>query len=140
MILRQKELFRNIVEEYIKTAQPVGSKSLVEKFHLDISSATVRNDMAELEDLGLIRQPHTSAGRVPTEDGYKYYVKNFVQLEKELDKKEREEMKKLRNEEIKGTENNIKKLAKVISQESGLGVFVGFNQNDVFYTGLSNLF
>lgn len=138
---RQKQLFKNIVEEYIKTAQPVGSKLVVDKFNLNVSSATVRNDMAELENLGLIRQPHTSAGRVPTEEGYKYYVKNFVKLEKELDKKNKQEIQvKVENNEECDFEKSIKKLARAIAEESNQGIIVGFPNRDVFYTGLSNLF
>jgi len=138
---RQKELLKNIVEEYVSTVTPVGSKLLVEKFHMDISPATVRNDMAELEDLGLIRQPHTSAGRIPTEDGYKYYVENFVKLEKELDEKDKQEIKIKVNKDNKNNfEEEVKSLAKVIAERSNQGIIVGFPNHDVYYTGLSNLF
>lgn len=136
MIPRQKELFKNIVEEYIKTAQPVGSKLIVDKFNLDISPATVRNDMRELEEQDLIVSPHTSAGRIPTEYGYRYYTKNYINLDTELNDKE---MEKLRNVEIKNIDD-IKNLAKVIAEKSGLGVFIGFAKNDIYYTGLSNIF
>ncbi|MFH1457503.1 MAG: DeoR family transcriptional regulator [Patescibacteria group bacterium] len=133
MIPRQKELFKNIVQEYVKTAQPVGSNLLVEKFKLDISPATVRNDMRELEEQNLIIAPHTSAGRVPTEYGYKYFVKNYIDLGAELNKKEAKEVQMV-------YKNEIKNLAKIISEKSGLGVFLGFAENDVYYTGLSNIF
>ncbi|TAK12780.1 MAG: heat-inducible transcription repressor HrcA [Anaerolineae bacterium] len=76
---RQKLLLGLIVQEYVETAQPVGSTRLVEKYKLDFSSATVRNEMAALEGAGLIRQPHTSAGRVPTEEGYRFFVGQMVQ-------------------------------------------------------------
>src|SRR3989338_5301557 len=75
---RQKELFHNIVLEHITTAKAIGSEFLVKKYNLEVSSATTRNDMAELEAEGLIYQPHTSAGRVPTERGYNYYVANYL--------------------------------------------------------------
>lgn len=141
MIPRQKQLFKNIIEEYVKTAQPVGSKLVVEKFQMDISPATVRNDMAELENLGLIRQPHTSAGRIPTEDGYKYYVENFVQLEKELDKKDKEEIQISVNQNSENDfDQEIKSLAKVIAEKSNSGIIVGLPNHKVYYTGLSNLF
>ncbi len=137
MIPRQKELFKNIVEEYIKTSQPVGSKLVVDKFHPDISSATVRNDMAELEEQGLINQPHTSAGRVPTEDGFRKYVAENVDQQKFLNKKEAEEIRK----NITGnTDREIKELAKNVAAKSKASVFVAFDSNDVYYTGLSNLF
>lgn len=71
---RKLDVLRAIVEDYVATHEPVGSKSLVERHHLAVSPATVRNDMAFLEDAGYIRQPHTSAGRVPTDKGYRLFV------------------------------------------------------------------
>jgi len=76
---RQKLLLSLIVHEHTRTAQPVGSKTLVEQFTLPISSATIRNDMTALTELGYLRQPHTSAGRVPTEEGYRFFVSNLAQ-------------------------------------------------------------
>lgn len=73
---RQEEILRDIVENYIKDFKPVSSKSLVDKF--GVSSATIRNDMAELEDLGFIEKEHTSSGRIPSEKGYKYYVDKLM--------------------------------------------------------------
>ena len=71
---RKLEVLRAIVEDYVETQEPVGSKSLVERHQLGVSPATVRNDMAVLEEEGYIRQPHTSAGRVPTDRGYRLFV------------------------------------------------------------------
>ncbi len=71
---RKLDVLRAIVEDYVATHEPVGSKSLVERHHLHVSPATVRNDMAFLEDSGYITQPHTSAGRVPTDKGYRLFV------------------------------------------------------------------
>ena len=73
---RQTELLKLIVEEYIKTVKPVSSKSLCDT--LDCSSATIRNEMSALEDLGLLEKTHTSSGRVPSEKGYRYYVDNIM--------------------------------------------------------------
>jgi heat-inducible transcriptional repressor len=73
---RQERLLALIVHEYVELANPVGSNHIVDKFNLGISSATVRNEMAALTEAGLLRQPHTSAGRVPTEKGYRYFVRN----------------------------------------------------------------
>ncbi len=73
---RQEELLKLIVEEYIKTVKPVSSKSLCDA--LDCSSATIRNEMGVLEDLGLLEKTHTSSGRVPSEKGYRYYVDNIM--------------------------------------------------------------
>lgn len=71
---RQKTILLLVIRDYIETAQPVGSQRLVEHFHLPMSSATVRNEMAALTEMGYLRQPHTSAGRVPTEEGYRLFV------------------------------------------------------------------
>jgi heat-inducible transcriptional repressor len=71
---RQKTLLMLVIRDYIETAQPVGSKALVERYHLDLSSATVRNELSALDEMGYLRQPHTSAGRVPTEEGYRFFV------------------------------------------------------------------
>ena len=75
---RQKTIIMLVVRDYIETAQPVGSMRLVENYHLDMSSATIRNEMAALTEMGFLRQPHTSAGRVPSEDGYRYFVSHMM--------------------------------------------------------------
>ncbi len=75
---RQKRILMLVVREHIETAQPVGSKRLVERYRLGVSPATVRNELAALTEMGYLRQPHTSAGRVPTEEGYRYFVGQLV--------------------------------------------------------------
>lgn len=76
---RQKYLLNLLVHEHIRTAAPVASQHLVEHYHLDMSSATVRNELVALTNMGYLRQPHTSAGRVPSEDGYRYFVGRLLQ-------------------------------------------------------------
>ena len=71
---RRSEVLRALVEEHIKTGSPVSSRAVLRRSHLDVSAATIRNDLAALEQEGLVQQPHTSAGRVPTVAGYRYYV------------------------------------------------------------------
>jgi heat-inducible transcriptional repressor len=75
---RQKLILALVIHTYIETAQPVGSKSIIERYKLDTSSATIRNDMVELTEAGYLRQPHPSAGRVPTEEGYRYFVRQLM--------------------------------------------------------------
>jgi heat-inducible transcriptional repressor len=77
---RKLEVLRAIVEDYVETQEPVGSKALVERHRLGVSSATVRNDMAVLEEEGYLRQPHTSAGRVPTDKGYRLFVDRLSRI------------------------------------------------------------
>jgi heat-inducible transcriptional repressor len=81
---RQRSVLRAVVEDYVTTALPVGSKSLVSRYRLGVSPATVRSAMAELEALGLLTHPHTSAGRVPSDLGYRLYVESLMR-EAELD-------------------------------------------------------
>ncbi|HEX5118217.1 MAG TPA: heat-inducible transcriptional repressor HrcA [Pseudonocardiaceae bacterium] len=77
---RRFEVLRAIVADYVSTQEPVGSKVLVERYNLGVSSATVRNDMAALEDEGYIAQPHTSAGRIPTDKGYRLFVDRLSEI------------------------------------------------------------
>mgnify|MGYP003295851579 CR=1 FL=1 len=82
---RQLIILKAIVEEYVATAEPVGSKYLLNKFGFNFSSATIRNDMAILEELGLLQKTHTSSGRVPSEEGYRVYVKEMLREREGLD-------------------------------------------------------
>jgi heat-inducible transcriptional repressor len=75
---RQKLILTLVVHEYARTADPVGSKTLVDQYKLDMSSATIRNEMGMLTEQGYLRQPYTSAGRVPTEEGYRYFVERLL--------------------------------------------------------------
>jgi heat-inducible transcriptional repressor len=76
---RQRAILRGVVEEYVASREPVGSRTLVERIGLDVSPSTVRGELAELERQGLLTHPHTSAGRVPTEQGYRYYADRLLE-------------------------------------------------------------
>jgi heat-inducible transcriptional repressor len=78
---RQKQILQAIVDEYIKFAEPIGSRSISKIGDIPYSSATIRNEMADLEEMGYLEQPHTSAGRIPTNKGYRYYVDNLIELQ-----------------------------------------------------------
>ena len=135
---RKKFILETIIKEYLKTATPVSSGILVEKYKLDISPATVRNEMMELEDEGYIHQPHTSAGRVPTESAYDLFLLEFKEAKKkkELKETETEILEKL----FRHDESAFRQTAKMIAEMSGGAVFWAFHKNDLYYTGLSNLF
>jgi len=77
---RKKRIFEAIVRDYLHTAEPVGSRTIWRTYMPDLSPATIRNEMADLEAMGLIVQPHTSAGRVPTDLGYRYYVDHLMKI------------------------------------------------------------
>src|SRR5947199_9805851 len=76
---RQREILRRVVEEYVSTGQPVGSKTLVERSAMSVSSSTVRSELAALEERGLLTHPHTSAGRIPTETGYRVFADEMLE-------------------------------------------------------------
>ena len=76
---RKIEIFSSIVKEFINTAEPVGSKTLIEKYNINYSSATIRNEMSELEKMGLLEKTHTSSGRVPSSKGYRFYVEHLME-------------------------------------------------------------
>lgn len=138
---RKSSLLSKIIEEYIATAKPVSSKMLVEKYALDRSSATIRNDMQDLEELGFIAQPHTSAGRIPTEQGYRYYIANFLNRQQVLQDQFRDALDQLatvaNNVE---PERFVKILAKGIAELTTETVLVGFSPENFYYTGISNMF
>ena len=75
---RKEKILEAVVLDYIETAEPVGSRTISKKYDLGVSSATIRNEMADLEEMGLIVQPHTSAGRIPTDTGYRLYVDRLM--------------------------------------------------------------
>lgn len=135
---RKKRLLEIIIKEYLKTASPVPSGLLVEKYKLDISPATVRNEMMELENEGYIYQPHTSAGRIPTEAAYKLFSTDLENSKKRKNLKESEYQ--LLEKTFKRDEAAFRQTAKAIAELSDATVFWAFNKNDLYYTGLSNLF
>ena len=78
---RKQRILRAIVDDYISTAEPIGSRTIAKKYSLGISPATIRNEMADLETLGYIKHLHTSSGRIPSSKGYRFYVDDLLTLE-----------------------------------------------------------
>ena len=79
---RKKRILRAIIESYIQSAEPVGSKAIAASIDMEVSSATIRNEMADLEAMGLLEKPHTSAGRIPSPKGYRLYVNELMEEHK----------------------------------------------------------
>jgi len=133
---RQKQLLCLIINDYVNTAEPVGSSSLVNKYKLKMSSATIRSEMNELEKRGYLVKPHTSAGRMPSEKAYDWFVEKHLEYAKSirLEKVIEQLMKKAVYEQA------VKNVAKLLAQLSGQAVIVGFKFNHAYCTGLSNLF
>lgn len=92
MTERKKKILSAVVEQYVKTGEPIGSKLLMEILPFSVSSATIRNEMSDLAAMGYLTQPHTSAGRVPTQEGYRYYIDNLMD-EKEPDEDEKRQIR-----------------------------------------------
>jgi len=115
---RRDEILKLIVEYYIKTAQPVGSKTLLEVYDLAVSSATIRNEMNMLEKEGLLEKPHTSAGRVPSKAGFQYYADNL--RSGGVDEKTKNALANILSERTKSVEEVMKESCEILSQMTNL--------------------
>lgn len=135
---RKQDVLKVIVETFVHTNQPVGSLQIAEQLPYEISSATVRNDMSEMTELGLLGQPHTSAGRVPTELGYRHYVKMLSQDRKQLSNQQREAVDR-QFKQIDNFEARYKLAAKVLADISGSIGFVMDDSQRVYISGLANI-
>lgn len=135
---RKAILLKLTVRRFIKTAEPVGSAWLADESGLDVSSATIRNELSALEEAGYLLQPHTSAGRAPSEKGYRYYVTNFLE-KKAPSEAARKTLEEAVTESHDAAER-LRRAAKAVAELAHESVLVGFGPRDVYYTGLSNLF
>ena len=115
---RKKQVLHAIVDDYVSTNDPVGSKALIERHNFKVSSATLRNDMAELEKLGYIEKPHTSAGRIPSDRGYREYVDSLMTVEK-LSDEEQEAIKSHIDSSIDEVTDLIKNATQTLSETTG---------------------
>ena len=116
---RKKKVLRSIVDLYIRTAEPVGSKAIAELPDMNYSSATIRNEMAELTTLGYLEQPHTSAGRVPSAAGYRLYVDELM-LDYRLSMDETHSINAAIEEKMQRVDRMVEKVAKLVSQATDL--------------------
>ena len=124
---RKLKILQVIIDDFIRTAQPVGSRTLAKKYGLGISSATIRNEMADLEDLGLLTQPHTSAGRVPSEEGYRLYVDTIMQ-NKKLDIQQKDLIRKLLLHRVIEIDDVIEQTTSIMAEMTGLVSLVSLPQ------------
>lgn len=140
MNVRQKKILESIIEEYTRTAVPIGSKVLVGKYGVDASSATVRSEMVSLENDGYLYQPHISAGRIPTDKGYRYFVEKLMK-DKDLTKREQNKMQEeLLKLKVKNT-RMTRTTAKLLSGLSGnLAVSGSLDNNEFADFGMKELF
>jgi len=133
---RQEYILKMVIDHFIETAEPVGSTFLVEQKGLEVSGATVRNEMRELEILGYLTHRHTSAGRIPTEMGYQYYVAHLME-ESVIDENLKEVVQNILKTNQIDTHKN---LAKIFSSWTGTAAIIGIGKTGFYYTGLANIF
>ncbi len=121
---RKTKIFQAIIRNYLETGEPVGSRTISKYTDLNLSSATIRNEMSDLEELGYILQPHTSAGRIPSDKGYRFYVDAM------MEEKEREvvEMKEMLLERQDKMETLLKQVAKVLAQNTQYATMISAPQ------------
>ncbi len=117
---RKLKILKAIISNYLETGEPVGSRTISKYTDLNLSSATIRNEMADLEELGLIMQPHTSAGRIPTDQGYRLYVDQMM-VEKDT---EMDEMKTQLLERVDKMESLLRQVAKVLANNTNYATLV----------------
>ncbi len=139
MDTRQAQLLKLVVENHIETAEPVGSKFLVADGKLGWSEATVRNELRALEEDGYLTHPHTSAGRVPTEKGYRYFIDNLDLSDARPKRKENIALESAARASS-DPESARKCIARTASELAQGVVIMAFSPEKVYYTGLSNLF
>ena len=135
---RKKKILQAIIRNYLETGEPVGSRTISKYTDLNLSSATIRNEMADLEELGYIIQPHTSAGRIPSDKGYRLYVDTMME-EKE---KEVEEMKEMLLEREDKMETLLKQVARVLAQNTNYATMISapqMNRNKLKFIQLSRV-
>ena len=140
MDIRQQKILQAIIDSFIKTAMPVGSKYIQEFYDFGVSPATIRNEMSSLEREGYIMQPHTSAGRVPTSRAYRMMV-DHMQLQKQLIHRVQQDMLKVRREYyLKKTKEKLYDMVAILAGVTGNISFATLPDKDrVFYIGISNL-
>ena len=135
---RKEKILDAIIRNYLETGEPVGSRTISKYTDLNLSSATIRNEMADLEELGYIIQPHTSAGRIPSDKGYRFYVDHLMQ------EKDREvtEMKEFVIEKTEKMEQVLKQVAKLVANNTNYATLVSapaYNTNKIKFIQLSHV-
>jgi len=120
---RQRLILNAIVDDYIRSAEPVGSRSISKRGDVAYSPATIRNEMSDLEELGYLEQPHTSAGRIPSHKGYRYYVDHLIRV-KEMSKQEIDRLKLFFAERMQQQEKAIRQVAMILAEMTSYTSFV----------------
>ena len=142
---RKMKILQAIIKNYLETGEPVGSRTISKYTDLNLSSATIRNEMSDLEELGLIVQPHTSAGRIPSDAGYRLYVDNMMhEKEQELEKQQKEvlEIKELLVDKVDKVETLLQNVAKTLANNTNYATMItapSYHKNKVKFIQLSQV-
>ena len=134
---RKEKILDAVIRNYLETGEPVGSRTISKYTDLNLSSATIRNEMSDLEEMGYIVQPHTSAGRIPTDKGYRLYVDNMLKDKlSQLDERERKvtEKEDLLIEKVDKVETLLQNMAKVLAANTNYATMITspqYNKNKV---------
>ena len=135
---RKKVILHTIIKTYLETGEPVGSRTISKYTDLNLSSATIRNEMADLEDLGYIMQPHTSAGRIPSDKGYRWYVDQLMEAKEQ----EVTEMREQMLQKADKMDQILKQAAKVLAANTNYATMISapaYNRNKLKFIQLSQL-
>lgn len=135
---RRKDLLRIIIDEYIETAEPVGSETIVSKYNLGVSPATVRNEMVALTSAGYLKQPHTSAGRIPTSVGLKLYIDDLMK-ESSMAVKDEVTIKESLWENRFQFHRLLRSAARELAEKTGSLAIAYSEEGDIFYAGASHI-
>lgn len=135
---RQIQILKSLIEEYINTAEPVGSETLEKKHNLSASPATIRNEMVRLTDLGYLKKPHASAGRIPTANGMKFYV-NQLMKEKELSVAEEVAVKEKLWDHREKFQRFMKELTRTLADKTGALAISATKDGEVYCSGYARI-
>lgn len=136
---RKQKLLNLVIDNYIATAEPIGSRFLLSSGKLDCGEATIRNELRALEQSGYLVQPHTSAGRTPTAKAYRYYIDSIDKSKLKVSKKQNDIMG-MSIDNVDNETERKKNIAKALVELSGQTVLLAMSRDSLYYTGLSNLF
>ena len=138
---RTLQILAALIEDFVESANPVASQRLLESREMKVSSATIRNEFAKLEEVGLIVSPHVSAGKVPTAKGYRFFVDELMELEQDKEERLVQSIfeKHIEEYRIARTKESLFDILRLVSQLSGNIAFATVNHDETLYIGLSNV-
>ena len=135
---RQIQILKAVIDEYISSAEAVGSETLEKKYSLGVSPATIRNEMVKLTDLGMLNQPHTSAGRSPTPVALRYYVDHLMKP-KDMSVAEEVAVKEMMWDHRQEIDKLLREATKTLAEKTHMLAITATNEGDLYYAGAANI-